>query len=222
LIYGYPKEKIKELKDSLTFYKDGYVLCLACYQERGEKADVNCYYSMITHSHLQRKHKEEFGDKEKPTKHYKKIYSGASLMGKDMIQKIYHKDPSDKYKEISAHRIKKSVAEAGGLGAYSQDQLLVLYEKTLQLADIYEKEGKHKLMLDALKTAEKIINNTAPSKANIPGENYTKKATPEDNEALDKLDTLLPFIAKDVEEIKNKNVSQKVLDGWTDPEDKRD
>jgi len=222
LIYGYPKEKIKELKDNHLFYKDGYILCLACYQEKGGEADINCYHSMVTHTHLSKKHEEEFGDKEHPTEHYKKIYSGAGLMGKDMVNKIYHKDPSDKYKEISSNRIKKSVAEAGGLGSYSQDQLLVLYNKALQLADIYEKEGKHKLMLDALKTAEKIINNTAPSKANIPGENYKRKATPEDNEALDKLDKLLPFITKDVEEIKNKNISQKVLDGWTNPEDKRD
>lgn len=217
--YGYSVKEINKLEKDGILYSYGQVLCLACYQKNKEKATTDMYFGSICTTHLKAKHHNEFNCKH-PVEHYRKLYPGTKIMGKETLDSIFEKNPNEKYQDISLNKIKKDITGAGGLGVYSQNQLLLIQKKLLALADIYEKEKDYDAMISTLKIAAKVVSDTSPPRSGIDTPEQPKRATKKDNAALDKLDELIGFIEVDVKHIKNKDVSQKVKDGWTNPSNK--
>jgi len=211
--YGYTKKKMEELEEAGVLCNYGQVLCLVCYQDNNEEVTPEMYCGSIMHTHLCRKHPDEFPETKGSVKHYRDLYPGAKIMGEGTVESIFEKNPNEKYKEVTINRLKKDVDEAGGLGTYSQNQLLLIHKKLILLADIYEKNEDYENMIKTLTSAEKVIDKIAPSKGTIPSGKHQKEASKEDDEALDKLDKLLAYMAKDV---KGRKVTAKVEDGWTD------
>jgi len=215
--YGLTEEEIKELNKQGFLYDYGGVLCLVCYQEVTDDYELSpdIYFGAILSSHLKRKHPEEFGELEHPIKHYRELYPGARIQAKEVTEKIrLGGDPVAQYKEISLDKIKREIVKAGGIGKYSQDQLLLIHKKLLKLADIYEQNGEFDKMESALEKAQKAISNTSPARSKIDSQKDIKKATQKDEQAIEELKSMKEQLLKDMQITEG----GKLKEAWEDSE----